>query len=107
MRVEMTRMNAHSMAGIREESAMRELLLGSEKKDLTELIDRSFCALVGVGEEEEPSLWFGKVLGLRMGGGRGLLTTVGEFRLIQGTWKLVLTNGNLGATTEFVFTEAK
>jgi hypothetical protein len=95
--------HATTQGGMYEEFSMRRLLFGDDKTDIMTIIDRKFCARVGTDGDERPSLWFGKVLGFELGHGTRMHTTVGTFALAGGSWKLVLQNGNAGATTEFDF----
>jgi len=97
--------HASSMSGMREESETRRLFFGKDTTDISVLIGQKFCARVGVDGEENYSLWFGQVLGVQLGHGLRLLTTVGEFVRVGGCWKLVLQNGNGGAETEFDFVQ--
>jgi hypothetical protein len=99
---------ARSQSGMREEFDARRLFFGDETTDITVILDCKFCACVGVdSEEESPALWFGKVLGVKIGHGAPcLLTTVGDFVRVQGRWYFKLQNGGKGAATEFDFAEA-
>jgi hypothetical protein len=98
--------HARTQSGMREEFSAREAIFGDDKTDITNILGKKFCARVGVDQEEGPVLWFGTVLGVRLGRAPlTLITTVGDFSRGRGKWFFTDFHIKEGGVVEFDFVD--